>query len=565
VAIDTEWFGMDGKRLHRPHGAFACATFSYDGRVVYVVTDAKDLPQAMKNVEPAVHVYHNAKFDIGQIRRFVEYPHRDRMWDTMLVEQIRFSGYYAEDQFALKDLVRRYLHLYMSKEERAEFGKTNVMTNEMLIYSALDCALTYRVFDQQRREIDKNDLWIWKNVECLFTFVLLAMGGMRLDTEQWMELARRHQSIADTIQAKYGSKSLVIGPRGGHKDVWTGINLASTEQVKAEIKRLGYKVESSNEDDIKHLAGECEFIRDVLEFREHDKAASTYGESMLAFVEKDGYIYPDIRQMGAGTGRPSMRKPNGQNIPRDKEHRACFVGNLVDGDWSAQEPRIFAYLCQDPTMIQIYKEKKDIYIEFARLGFGEIITKADKARRGEMKIVVLGACYGLTEYGIFRQHGIPLEQGKMLMDTFWRTFPKAKEYKNHVIEQGRKDGYVETIYKRKYWLNTYQWGWQNNCLNSPVQGSAADAMKLACIAFQNEWGWPDGGLTSDDGFRYSVSPIHNIIHDEILLDMVDTPELMDAAEQLMRTVMIATAEKMHPGIPAEVEIGQGTSWATAHG
>lgn len=560
VAIDSEWFGMSKKRLHRPHGDFACATFTYNGEVVYVVTDPLDLPQAFRNIEPAVHIYHNAKFDIGQFRRFVEYPHRARMWDTMLVEQVRFSGYYGDGEYALKDLARRYLKVFLPKEQREKFEQAFEMDEDMLGYAAVDCAVTWRIFDCQRQQIDANDLWVWRNIECPFTFFLLSMGGIPLDSIQWMEIAKRHQALADSIQAKYGVKKITIGPRGGHKESWEGINLASPEQVGDEIKKLGYDVPTTNEDDIKHLADQCPFVKDLLDYREHAKAASTYGEGILEYIEKDGRIYPDIRQMGAATGRPSMRSPNGQNIPSDKEHRACFTGEvLVDGDWSQQEPRIFAFLCGDEVMQEIYRQKKDIYIEFARLAFDWDIDKTDPRRKTRMKPTVLGVSYGLTPWGMQKKDGIPLEEGEKLVRAFFDTFPKSETW---VKRQNKKTDYVETIYRRKYWLNTYQWGWKNNTQNSPVQGSAADAMKLACVRFNNAWGWPDRGLTTHDGFRFDTSPIINIVHDELVLEV--PPEVVGLATQVLRKVMIEVAEEMHPGIPADVEIGTGPNWAEAH-
>ncbi len=566
VAIDTEWFKMDKNRLHRPHGIFACATFCFDGVTVYVVEDSSQLAQAMKNVELAVHVYHNSKFDINQIRRFARYPHRLNMWDTMLVEQVRFAGYYAAGEYSLADLCRRYLRLYMDKAVREQFSYMEEMTPEMLEYSSIDCAITWRIFKAQLAQVNANELRLWKEVECPYLFALTTFTGFMMDAPQWREVTAKHRKLADEIQAKYGQQVLKIGPRGGKKTEWTGMNLNSPEQVKKHINKLmkqaGLKpVPDTNEDTLREFENDFEFIHDLLTYREHEKEATTYGESILEFMEEDGRIWPDIRQMGASTGRLSMQKPNGQNIPNTEERRACIIPDpaydnvFIDGDYSSQEPRIFAHLSGDPVMRDIFKQHKDIYIEFARLGFGESITKADKERRGEMKTTVLGASYGLTEYGMRRKNGIPLEKGKKLLGTFWDTFKDARRYKSQIIAFGQKNEYVETIMGRRYWLNTYQFGWENNCLNSPVQGSAADAIKVATLKFLDKWGWPD-----DMPYH---SPIVNEAHDEILLEV---PYMMqDAASQVLEEAMLETAKSLHPDIPAEVEIKPaGRSWAAVH-
>lgn len=577
VAIDTEWFKMDKERLHRPHGIFACATFCFDGTTVYVVEDVKQLPQAMKNVELAVHIYHNSKFDINQIRRFARYPHRLNMWDTMLVEQLRFAGYYAAGEYALADLARRYLRIYMDKSVREQFAYMEELTPEMLDYSSLDCAITWRIFKAQLAQVDGTELRLWKELECPYLFALTTFTGFMMDRQAWRDATQRHRALADEVQAKYGSQVMKIGPRGGKKTEWTGLNLNSPDQVKRHVNKLlraehFSPLQDTNEDTIREymqdfIGTDAEnlppfvFLRDLLTYREHEKEATTYGEAILAFVEPDGRVWPDIRQMGAATGRLSMQKPNGQNIPNTPERRACIIpdeaydGVFVDGDYSAQEPRIFAHLSGDPAMRDIFRQHKDIYIEFARLGFNETITKADKERRGEMKTTVLGASYGLTEWGMRRKNGIPLDKGKVLLNKFWDTFPEAKRYKNRIIDFGQKHEYVETIMGRKYWLNTYQKGWENNCMNSPVQGSAADAIKVATIKFLDAWGWPDDAPY--------LSPIVNEAHDEILLEVPYM--LSDAASQLLRDAMLDTANIMHPDIPADVEIKPpGRNWAVVH-
>ena len=479
IAIDTEFAGMDGNRLHRPHGKFSGMGCSFDGQEVWIITDEKKIPQFMKQLDEGVHIYQNAKFDIGQIRRYTNYPDRKLIWDTMIMEQILFAGLYSASEFSLADLSRRWLDYYMDKSVREQFETSDgEMTQEQIEYLAVDVVTTWRVYQKQREHADENDLNVWKNIDRPAMYSVLKLGGMKLDTVSWTKLYEFNIAEANRIQDKYGQEELK-----GKKTVWTGINLASPIQVKNKLLRLGYKLDGTDEKALAPILEECEFARDVLEFRGRSKAAKTYGIKWIEeHVEEDGRVYSDFFINGAATGRFSSSKPNVENIPvRDgSQFRECFVSAedyvLVDADFSTQEPRVWSYLAEDTDMQQIFKDKRDIYIDFAKLGFGWEITKDDERRQKRMKPTVLGAIFGLTEHGLLRKDQIPLEEGKELLHAFWNVaFPQSREYADQIRKT--KD-YVQTIYGRKYWLNPYQFGYENNCLNSPVQGCIDGKSKI---------------------------------------------------------------------------------------
>lgn len=558
VAIDTEFFHMDPERLHIPHGDFACATFTYDGINIYIIQDQNLIRQAMSNVAPAVHIFHNAKFDINQLRRYAPYPLRYNLWDTMLIEQVMFSGYYNPGETSLRACARRYLKIYMHKEARNLFQDADEMTQEMVDYSCIDTAATWRVFESQRDEIDADDLRIWKDVEEPFLFVLLAMSGMLVDQEEWKANALHNAAEAAKIQAKWGTWEEWTGKRGGKHRALKGILLSSWAQVGDEIRKRGYKIKSTNVDDIKHLADQDEFVADVIEFRGYAKAASTYGIDFITdHVREDGRIYSDWHQMGAATGRPSSSSPNLENIPQRQgpAFRKCFIADvkldhvIVDVDWSAQEPRLYAYVTKDAKLIQIFVDGKDIYIAAAKLMFDWDLDKKDPRRNKRMKPTVLGACYGLTKYGMQKKYGVPLDEGEFMMNKFFDTFEGAK--RNHDEAPKNSGPYVKTILGRKYWLNKYVKGWENNVYNSPIQGSGADALKIASFKFLQKWGWTD-----------TNSILINLMHDEMVFEVPYM--LKEACLQMAKEVMIEVAESIHKGIPADVEGGWGPSWAEAH-
>ena len=168
------------------------------------------------------------------------------MWDTMLVEQLRYAGYYAAGEYSLADLSRRYLRLYMDKSVREQFAYMEEMTPEMREYSAIDCASTWRIFKAQLAEVSAKELSLWKEMECPYLFALTTFMGFMMDATQWKEVTERHRKLADEVQAKYGQQVLKIGPRGGKKIEWTGLNLNSPQQVLKEVnkqfKALGIKM-----------------------------------------------------------------------------------------------------------------------------------------------------------------------------------------------------------------------------------------------------------------------------------------------------------------------------------
>lgn len=595
VAIDLEIFGMDKKRLHRPdNGTFASLQITIDGKTVYMITDEADIQTTVDNISPAVHIFHNAKFDITHLRRWCDYPQRKRLWDTMLVEQIMFSGYY--DSFSLADLARRRLDVYLEKEERESFSQveptmplfdkkqgglgvledgfapldaqnvlglpggkllnTRTMTKEQAEYAAMDVVATWLVYQDQRAEIGDDDLHIWKHIELPFLWVLLGMDGIKLDTESWIALAQRNEKIAKDIQAKYGHWN-TIEPNGKSKkakEVFEGINLNSPAQVKAHLQSIGYKIKSTGVEILDEISDECEFAKDILVYRTYSKRSSTYGEKFVSdYVEADGKIYGDIFQMGAETGRTSCRHPNLQNQPHDVEYRQCFVaekGNvLIVADYGAQEPRIAAWWSKDEGLIAALNSDEKLYVRIARDALNINITKESPEYKA-IKSTILGIFYGMSAKGLAARIGVEEDEAAHMIETILNTYPGIQAY---IEEQLKAKDYVTSIYGRKIWLNKYNNQWTRNVLNAPIQSSAADATKLAARRFLD--------LYCGEDF-YQHTPLRLLVHDEIVIE-VPISDKEDAIETL-ECAMIEVAEAMHDGISAAVDVFPGSNWGCKH-
>lgn len=605
VSLDLELSGLSEDQLHRPNGSFLSLACSFDGINAYIIFDPKEIQPFLDAVSEATWIFHNSTFDLAHLRRWAVVDERTNLRDTMLIEKLMWSDYYSD--FALNDLVRRYLGCYMPKDVRAEFSDhSGEMTEEQIQYAGLDAVGTWLVDRAQQNLRDskgelvfsKHDHIFWEKVDLPNVWTSIQMSGFMVDKEKWLDLAERNQTIVDRIEEELGKKygkeiekvkhtrRLPSAPK--HKVIYNDdgdyegeepptkdklaeyeaklkayhasklvtmefipFNPASPAQVLAILNARGIHVASTGDDEIRPFIHD-EFVATILEYRKAAKKVSTYGADYMKFVEADGRIYPSLNVIGTATGRNSCRSPNLQQIPRDKEYRECFIAGkgrkLIIADYSAQEPRIFASICQDAKLIEIFQSGKDIYCEIARVAFRETITKADKERRNQIKALVLGLIYGLTPFGFARDNEVELEVAEDMYNIFFETFPQAAAW---VKEQQRVNKkFTRTVLGRKCHLHPYNPEWKNNSLNNPMQGSGADMTKLAMKKF---------GAENRELIRENKVGIILPVHDEVIVWCLE--ELAEQTKISLETCMISVAELIHVGIPAIVEAHVADSWA----
>lgn len=248
----------------------------------------------------------------------------------------------------------------------------------------------------------------------------------------------------------------------------------------------------------------------------------------------------------------SCRSPNLQQIPRMDEYRSCFIAGegrkLIIADYSAQEPRIFASICKDEKLMEIFNSGKDIYCEVAREAFNETITKKDKERRNQIKALVLGLIYGLSPYGFARDNEVSQEVAEDMFNAFFDAFPQAAQWVKE--QQLVNKGFTRTILGRKCHLHPYNAQWKRNALNNPMQGSGADMTKLAMKEFRK---------VNRELLQQNRVGIVLPVHDEIILWCEE-----GIAEEMAKSLedcMVRIAEMVHVGIPAIVEAHIADSWA----
>lgn len=546
VAIDTEWMGMNGKLLHRPfisnvpNGKFACLTVCTAPRTVYLVENELQVTQALQNVLQCVWVMHNAKFDITHLRRYAHIPPRKRLWDTMLIEQILYSGYY--ERFDLKNCVRRHLDIKLDKEARDLFENTTEMTDEMRTYAANDAHYTLLVALAQKELVTVSDMKIYHEVDRPALFAFMDFMGFRMDVDAWKTLAETNKQRAREID-----ETLSINPR-------------SPKQVLDVLKKTGFRgLKDTNEATltkyiINHPDKEAANVaKKVLESRKYAKRSSTYGIKFIEdYLETESedvkIVFGDYKVVGAETGRTACGSPNLMNIiTRDtKEYRKCFIARpfhkLVVLDYSQQEPLCSAYLSQDKKLIAASKGA-DVYIETAKIRYKEMIEKSDP-RRQHMKSIFLGLGYGMSAYGLAEREGIPVDEAEKEIQEFFKVFSGLKKWMDHQVKEKRL---VRTIWGRKIWLNPYNGQCERNALNGPMQGSAADMTKASIGRIHRDWKFdcPFGMIAQ--------------IHDEIILDVPES--LAKEVSKYCAKIMIDAAEEMCKGITFRVGISIGDNWS----
>ena len=309
-----------------------------------------------------------------------------------------------------------------------------------------------------------------------------------------------------------------------------------------------------------------EIIDHILNYRELTKLKSTYIDALPSLINpKTGRVHTTFGQTIAATGRLASNNPNLQNIPirtdRGKEIRKAFIPRssdylILSADYSQIELRIIAAITQDEGMMEAFRKGEDIHASTASKVFGVPLDDVTKEMRRRAKAVNFGLAYGQSAFGLSQTLGISRSESKEIIDNYFEKFPGIKKYMTETVEFARKHGYIETIMKRRRYLRdinsknqTVRSQAERNAINSPIQGSAADMIKLAMIHIYDEM-----------VHRQLKSKMLLQVHDELVFDVhkSEQDELRTLVEDKMKTAL--------PDLPVPVEVGMGVgeNWLEAH-
>ena len=340
------------------------------------------------------------------------------------------------------------------------------------------------------------------------------------------------------------------------------------DQMKIDDKAKKTKTGqySTSEDTLKKLEGKHEIIPLILNYRSLRKLKSTYVDTLPAMVnEKDRRIHTSYMQTVAATGRLASNNPNLQNIPirteKGREIRKAFIAadkehELLSADYSQIELRIIAALSKDDNMIAAFRNGDDIHAATAAKVYGvDKIEDVTREQRSAAKAVNFGIIYGQSAFGLSQNLGISRSEAKELIDSYWEQYPKIKQYMSDAVDFARKHGYVETIMKRRRYLsdinsaNAIVRGFaERNAVNAPIQGSAADIIKIAMIHIHDEM----------EKHKLKSKMLLQV-HDELVFDVVKSEE--KEMEQIVKKGMEHAVEME---VPLDIDYHFANNWLEAH-
>jgi DNA polymerase-1 len=536
VALDCEFFGQDVDRLHIPHGEFACLSIAYSGGI-YQVTSIDLAQHALQVLKPGQWCFHNALYDIRQLRRFFSIAPRP-IWDTMLVERVLWGGYYSS--FALDDLARRYLGMRMEKEVRTTFERVAaIMNKKQSDYAAKDAAVLLEIAEEQNKLLVGKQKDVYWDIDAPMIWAVLDMPPVKVDVEGWTALVNEFQAQASKREEELG------------------FNVVSGPQVKAAVKNLtGIKMENTQGLTLENLMTEHPVFKQIIDTRAYRKAVSTYGMSWLAKnVDEAGLVHPSWKVTGAETGRMSCASPNLQQIPaRNVElgmqrYRSQFIsrhegGSIVVFDVVQQEPRITAYASQDETLLGLINKGVDLHQAVADM-VGKVL--GHKVSRGDGKTLNLGLGYGLSAYGLAQRTGMSAEDAEQLVNGYFKVFRGVASWIAVQRNFANTNEYVETAAGRRIHINLYNSQWENNAINAPIQGGAADHTKLTVSLL-----WKKCRATKME------FPVCMVVHDEVVLDCAKGT--VTEYKRMAKEAWLEAAASLFPGVPFAVESATGNSW-----
>ena len=570
ICFDTETTGFDlfndrivGLSLAvRPHEAWYIP-FSEADREAYVA-----LLKPLFEAEQIAKIGQNIKFDYMVLRRLgIEV--RGRLYDTMILHYLLDP----ESRHNMNALAERYLNYHPIEIETLIGRGAKQLTMDMVgvervcEYAAEDADITLQLKEKLypmvvEMGVDK----LYHEVEEPLIRVLaeIELAGVRIDCEALadyaVELNAKLAELENEVRAEADEPQLNINSTRQLGEVLFG-----KMRIAAKPKMTKTKQFCTDEEYLQSFAQEHRIVRLVLEYRGVKKLLSTYVEALPQLVNSvTGRIHTSFNQAVTATGRLSSTNPNLQNIPvRDelgKRIRRAFIPSddehlLLSVDYSQVELRLMAHLSDDESLLAAFANGEDIHAATAARLYGKPIEAVTSEERRRAKTANFGIIYGISAFGLSQRLEIPRHEAKELIEGYFRSYPKVKAYMDNAVAKAREQGYVETIFGRRRYLNDIlsrnavaRGVAERNAVNAPIQGSAADIMKMAMVEVARRF--------AAEGVR---SQVILQVHDELVVDMLRSEE-----EQVRRIVREAMEGAARLKVVLSTEAGVGKNWLEAH-
>ena len=570
-SLDTETTGTDPITAE-----LVGMSFSYAENQAFYIPVPQDQEKAQKIVdqvkplfenEKSLKVGQNIKYDMLVLSNYgVEL--KGKLFDTMIAHYVLQPELHHNMDY-LADVYLKYQTIpiedLIGPKGKNQRNMRDLSPTDVYKYACEDADITLKLKNVLEKELEENNVKsLFEEIEMPLVPVLAYMerNGVRIDTEALKETSKhftaRMQAIEDEVHEMAGVDFNIASPKQVGEVLFDQLKIVE----KAKKTKTGQYVTS--EEVLESLRGKHEIVGKILEYRGLKKLLGTYIDALPLLVNpKTQRIHTSFNQTVTATGRLSSSNPNIQNIPvrneDGKEIRKAFIPDdgceFFSADYSQIELRIMAHLSGDPHMIEAFTEGKDIHAATAAKIYKENIEDVTREQRSKAKTANFGIIYGISVFGLAERLNVERKEAKELIDGYFENYPHVKEYMDKSIEVAREKGYIETIFNRKRYLpdinsrNAVVRGYaERNAINAPIQGSAADIIKVAMIRiyerFQKE------GLKSKMILQ---------VHDELNFSVL--PEEKEKVQQIVISEMEA-AYKMK--VPLVADCGWGQNWLAAH-
>ena len=571
VCFDTETTGLKALEVE-----LIGIAFSYEiGKGYYVSfpEDQAETKALLEEFRPFFEsniekIGHNLKYDIKVLSNY-EIPVKGKLFDTMIAHYL-INPDMRHNMDVLAETYLNYQPVSIAeligKKGKNQLSMRTVPIAEQTEYAVEDADITFQLKQLFTGELESGNVTkLFNDIELPLVSVLTAMEieGININIDFLnkfsVTLTEDINRLEKNIYEQAGEEFNIASPKQ------LGIVLFEKMELVKKPKKTKTGQYATGEDILSFLAKEHEIIRNIQEYRQYKKLQSTYVDALPNEVNpKTGRIHTQYMQAVAATGRLSSNNPNLQNIPirteRGKEVRKSFIPRdenhvLLAADYSQIELRIIAALSEEGNMMEAFKNGEDIHASTAAKVFNVPLDEVTREQRSNAKTVNFGIVYGVSAFGLSNQTDLSRSEAKELIDTYYETYPKLKAYMSAQVDFARENGYVETVLNRRRYLKDInsrnamvRSGAERNAVNAPIQGSAADIIKLAMINIHNRF--------KKEGFK---SKMLLQVHDELVFDA--HKEELEIIKPIIKYEM-ENAFKM--SVPLDVEVGVGENWLQAH-
>ncbi|WP_294222668.1 DNA polymerase I [uncultured Chryseobacterium sp.] len=571
VCFDTETTS-----LNELEAELVGMSFSYKKGLAYYVPLSEDQGEVLQTLEifrpffekeDLVKVAHNLKFDYKILRKY-DITVKGAMFDTMIAHYLlNPDGRHGMDY--LSEIYLGYkpvsIETIIGKKGKNQGNFRDADLRTQTDYAAEDADVTFQLYELFAPQLKKENLEdLFFNIEMPLMEVLAKMelAGISLD-EKWLaqesiDLENDLRQLEAKIFELSGEEFNVNSPKQ------LGEILFEKLQLDPKAKKTKTGQYATSEDILQKLATKHEIIQHILEYRTYQKLKSTYVDALPSQIEKsDNRVHTNFSQTTAATGRLASVNPNLQNIPirtlRGQQIRGAFVAGegkkIISADYSQIELRLIAEISGEDNMIKAFQDGEDIHASTAAKLFNIPLEEVSKIQRSQAKTVNFGILYGQGAFALAEQTGLSRSEAKQMIEAYFETYSKLKAYMADQVKKAREIGYVETILGRKRHLKDISSGnfvvrahAERNAVNAPIQGSAADVVKMAMIKIQKEF----------EKEKLQTRMLLQV-HDELVFE---SP--VEEVELAINIIKMEMENAIETQVPLLVEVGVGDNWLEAH-